>query len=60
MLIDDRKRFPGGRMCGFMLFIATEIAEWKAANGVGASMSDRDHDDFTARLKEKHGQAKED
>jgi hypothetical protein len=37
MRAHDENAWPGGRMCGFMLWNSARWREWKKANGVPAS-----------------------
>jgi hypothetical protein len=52
MLRHDRKAWPGGKMCGFILWISARWQEWKKANGRGRwdVLSQADHDNFDAWL----------
>ena len=54
MLEHDKKRFPGGRMAGFILWIGARWGEWHEARGLRRHehiLTDRDHADFDDWLK---------
>lgn len=56
MMLLDRRRFPGGRMVGFMLWMSARWEEWFKAKGYKRSgptehlLSDEDYKDFDAGL----------
>ena len=51
MLAHDKKRWPGGKMCGFMLWINKRWQEWHEAKGYRRHdyiVTSADHVDFDA------------
>lgn len=62
MIESDRKRWPGGAMCGFILWLGSRWAEWGSARGltkIGGGwlrnkryylLSQEDHNSFDAWL----------
>ena len=56
MLARDRKAWPGGFMCGFILWIGEQWAAWKAeAKWRGPILTQADHDSFDAWLGSAQG-----
>lgn len=48
MRVHDTALFPGGPMCGFILWISQQWRAWKEANNRGTwdVLSEADHDSF--------------
>lgn len=55
MLRYDDKRWPGGRMAGYILWIGERWQEWRAEKGYGPRyiLSDTDHAEFDTWLNTK-------
>ncbi len=55
MIERDRIAWPGGCMCGFLLWIKAQWRDWKAATGWrGFILSDADHEAFDRWLAARH------
>ncbi len=52
MLAADEVLWPGGKMCGFMVWIGERWREWRESRGVGrnAVLGSDDHADFDAMI----------
>jgi hypothetical protein len=52
MLVKDRERYPGGSMCGFMLWLRERWAVWLDQKGYhhDTILSNEDHTEFDAWL----------
>jgi hypothetical protein len=52
VLAADRARYPGGCMCGFILFIQEHLSAFRKANGLGRfdHLTIENHADFDAYL----------
>ncbi len=60
MMEKDKELYPGGFMCGFILWIQSMWNEWKEENkkfykGDSRTPSDSDHDLFDSWLQKKVG-----
>lgn len=51
MLEYDRKRYPGGCMCGFILWITAKWREWESLTGNTPPRLTSDYRDFDEWLK---------
>jgi len=53
MLETDRERWPGGVMCGYVLWIGERWREWRSISGVprDAMLLEADHKDFDKWLE---------
>lgn len=50
MLAADDLRFPGGKMCGFMLWIGARWDEWQRRNPEVFIKTEEHHNDFDRML----------
>lgn len=53
MKAHDVKRWPGGKMCGFVLWVQESLLEWRRSTGWEGALSDGHQDAFSAWLVKK-------
>lgn len=54
MLEHDGEQWPGGKMCGFMIWVSQRKQEWMQLHGRKGDLglvSDEDHESFTAHCE---------